>query len=169
MSTGARTLILVRHAKSSWADATIPDHDRPLNKRGIRDAPRMAKRLAGRGPRPERILTSSAVRARATADAFASELHLDEAAVVALPEIYGASVAEMVDLIRGVDDRLRCVMVVGHNPTFAELAARLAGPGVGDLPTCSVLTLELDDRPWGEVTTAPLVVRDFDYPKKEAE
>lgn len=127
----------------------------------------MAKRFARRGPRPERILTSSALRARATAEAFVSELDLDVAALVVRPEIYGAAVSEMMELVRQIDDRLMCVMIVGHNPTLSELAQRLAGPDVDNLPTCAVVTLGLDGRDWADVTAAPLQILDFDFPKKE--
>jgi phosphohistidine phosphatase len=168
VTTGERTLILVRHAKSSWAESALSDHDRPLNARGIRDAPRMAERLAQRGPRPDRLVTSSAARALATARAFASALGLSGDELVVRPDIYGASVPEMLELIRGLDDRLRCVAVVGHNPTFTELAEVLAGPEVGALPTCAVLTLGLDERRWADLTTSPLRVVSFDFPKKDA-
>jgi phosphohistidine phosphatase len=127
----------------------------------------MAKRFARRGPRPERIVTSSAVRARATAEAFASELELDAAALVVRPEIYGAAIPEMMELIRQIDDRLMCVMIVGHNPTLSELAQRLAGPDVGNLATCAVVTLGLDGRGWADVAAAPLQILDLDFPKKD--
>lgn len=169
MTPRAHTLILVRHAKSSWADAGLPDHERPLNARGRRDAPRMARRLAERGPHPRKILTSSAARALATAMTFASELDLDDPAVVVKPEIYGAGVTEIVDLIRGLDDELECVMVVGHNPTFSALVDRLTGrTDVGNVPTCGVVTLELGTRPWAGVTESTLLLADFDFPKKDS-
>ena len=84
---GHRRLILTRHAKSAWDDPTLDDHDRPLNDRGMHDAPRMAKRLAEAGFRPDVILSSTAVRARTTAEAFGAALRV---AVSLDPDLYGA-------------------------------------------------------------------------------
>ncbi len=166
MNTNPKTLILVRHAKSSWADPRLPDRERPLNGRGTKDAPKMARRLAKRETRPESIVTSPAVRALATAQAFAAELKIDPSAVGVEPGIYGAGVEDMIEIIRGLDDGLQSVMIVGHNPTLSELSHRLTREEVGDLATCSVVTLRLESTSWGEVGREPLQLVDLDYPKK---
>lgn len=167
----SRTLILARHAKSSWASDTLPDHDRPLNERGIRDAPRMARRLRERGTRPQAIVTSSAVRALATAEAFAAELELEPEALQVEPAIYGAGVLEMISLIHGLDDGLDRILLVGHNPTFSELAGSLAKPmaggNLGSLPTCAVVTLGWDGGSWNGVDGGRLDLVDLDYPKRD--
>lgn len=163
--TSSKNLILVRHAKSSSADAGMSDHERPLNRRGKRDASRMARRLAKRGPRPQSITTSSAVRALTTARTFAAELGLDADVVSVQPEVYGATALDMIDLIRELDDQLDCVMIVGHNPTFLELASRLAAAKIGQFPTCSVVTLRLDSGHWADVRDHELQLVDFDDPK----
>lgn len=164
--TKKRTLILVRHAKSSWANAALADHDRPLNGRGERDAPRMAARLSERGPRPEFIFTSSARRAIETADRFAEAFDLDERAVVVRPEIYGAGVEDLVELVQGLDDDMDVALLVGHNPTFTELVDYLARDSIGHLPTTGVVTLELRDAPWAAAHEGVFRLVDFDYPKK---
>lgn len=167
MSDHPRTLILARHAKSSWANDTLPDHDRPLNERGIRDAPRMARRLRERGIQPQAIVTSSAVRAFATAEAFAAELELEPEALQIEPGIYGAGVLDMISLIHGLDDRLDRLLLVGHNPTFSELAGSLAGGNLGSLPTCAVVTLGWDGGSWNGVGRGRLDLVDLDHPKRD--
>jgi len=108
------TLFLVRHAKSSWADAGLTDHDRRLNARGERDAPRMASRLADRPTAPELIVSSSALRARATAEHLVdalpgAELRID-------PRIYAADSRRLLEIVHGLEDRFGSVALVGHNP-----------------------------------------------------
>ncbi len=165
--TRPKILILARHAKSSWEDIGLSDHDRPLNPRGRRDAPRMADRLAERGPSPERIVSSSAVRARATAEVFLDRLGLSSEDLVIEPAIYGADCADLIEIIRSLDDRYDCIMLVGHNPTFVEVAGRLDPGCVGHLPTCSVVTLELDGGGWSDGREGAFRLLDFDYPKKD--
>jgi phosphohistidine phosphatase len=167
MNAVPKTLILVRHAKSSWADPHLTDHDRPLNKRGTDDAPKMARRLEKRGDRPDAIVTSSALRAVQTAQAFASRLEMASDAVVVEPKIYGAGVDELIELIRSFNEDLRSVLVVGHNPTFSELCYRLTGEELGELSTCSVITLRVGSGEWGSVGRARLELVDLDYPKKK--
>ena len=161
-----KTLILVRHAKSSWDHPGLPDHDRPLNPRGRRDAPRMTRRLADRGIIPQRILTSSATRALTTAQVFAEGLGLPDDAVVIERSIYGADFDDVLEEVRALDDDLTCVMLVGHNPTFFALANGLTGSGIGHLPTCSVVTMRLDARRWRDARAGGFELVDFDFPKK---
>jgi phosphohistidine phosphatase len=167
MNPTPKTLILVRHAKSSWADPHLTDHDRPLNKRGIEDAPKMVRRLAKRGERPDAVVTSSALRALETAKVFASKLEIAESAFVVEPKIYGAGADELVELIRSFAEGLGNVLVVGHNPTLSELCHRLTGEEVGELSTCSVVTLRVPSGTWENVGRAKLELVDLDYPKKK--
>src|SRR5215213_10317752 len=115
-----KTLLLMRHAKSDWADESLRDFDRRLAERGERDAPRMAKALKERGPLPEVIISSPAARARQTARAviqaggLAARLELDGA-------IYEASTSELMSLVRKISDADTCAMLVGHNPGFEGL------------------------------------------------
>lgn len=163
-----RTLILVRHAKSSWSNAALADHDRPLNPRGERDAPLMGARLSERGPHPGFIFTSSARRALETADRFAEALALNERNVVVRPEIYGAGVEDMLELVQGLDDAIEVALLVGHNPTFTELVDHLAREEIGHLPTAGVVTLEMEDAPWSAAHEGMFRIVDFDYPKKKS-
>lgn len=133
------TLVLVRHAKSDWGDPGLDDHDRPLNDRGLRDAPLLAARLAATGLRLDALLSSTALRARTTAAffgaAFSLEPELD-------PELYGAPAATLLRaaVARGVG----AVMVVAHDPGMTALAQRLSDGRIGQMPTCAVVTFTWD-------------------------
>ncbi|MCS7057243.1 MAG: histidine phosphatase family protein [Thermoflexales bacterium] len=162
-----KKLILVRHAKSSWDDPTLPDHDRPLNDRGLRDAPKMGERLAQRGILPDLILSSSAVRALTTAQLIAEKIGYDRAAIVVDRRIYGAQVSALLYLIQELDDAYRQVMLFGHNPELTELAHHFS-KDIEDMPTCAIVELTFDVERWVEVIhSKPIEVR-FDSPKKHA-
>ncbi|HZA75106.1 MAG TPA: histidine phosphatase family protein [Acidimicrobiales bacterium] len=123
-----RTLLLLRHAKSSWADPTVPDHDRPLAPRGARAAGRIAVHLRAEGIRPALVLCSSARRAQETLDALRPAF--GETTDVRIEnELYGADADEIFQRLCAVDGPVRSVMVVGHNPGLEDLATALAGDG----------------------------------------
>ena len=164
----AKTLLLIRHAKSSWNSVGLSDHDRPLNGRGTKDAPRMVRRLILRGVRPEQIVSSSATRALTTAKVFASELGLEAEGLVVRKELYGAGPERVLRLIHDLDDGYDCVAFFGHNPTFSELAGELSGGRVGHMPTCAIVTLEIDGGSWTDVGVGPTRLLDLDFPKKQA-
>ena len=153
-------LVLVRHAKSDWGDAGLDDHERPLNDRGRRDAPRMARRLAETGFRPASILSSTAVRARATADAFAAELGV---AVSPDPGLYGAPAGVL--LASAAATRQPSVLVVAHDPGMSVLAGRLSDDGIGHMPTCAVATFTWVVDDWDAVTALDPDEWTFDTPR----
>lgn len=142
------TLVLVRHAKSDWGDPDLDDHDRPLNDRGRRDAPRMARQLAETGFRADAILSSTAVRARTTADAFAAELGVP---VTPDPELYGAPARTI--LAAAAATGLASVVVVAHDPGMSALAAHLSDDDIGHMPTCAIATFTWHVDDW-DVATA---------------
>lgn len=154
-----KTLILARHAKSSWDDPALPDEERPLNPRGLREAPAMGARLREHGAAPDAILSSPAVRALSTARLLAAELAGpagDEQRVITEPRLYAASPDELLGVIRGLDDGLDCVLLVGHNPGFAALAARL-DPSISHMPTGAIAEFRLPEDDWAHVgQTAPV-------------
>lgn len=128
-----RELILVRHAKSDWGDPSPADHDRPLNARGTRDAPMMARRLAEAGGTVERILSSTALRARTTAAVFGAELGVE----VELDEqLYLAPASRL--LAKAIESQAPRVMLVAHDPGISDLASLLSGGGIEHMPTCAV-------------------------------
>jgi phosphohistidine phosphatase len=146
-----RLLTLVRHAKSSWEYPELSDFERPLNERGRRDAPLMAERLRRSPPRPDRLVSSPALRAITTAHIFADALSIPRDDIVLQPRIYEASAATLLRIVRGLDDGDRHVMLFGHNPGFSELAHLLADCTFDELPTCAVARFELDVKTWQDV------------------
>jgi phosphohistidine phosphatase len=163
-----KRLTLVRHAKSSKDDPSIPDFDRPLNRRGKEEAPEMGRRLTARGVKPDAVVTSPAKRARSTARKIARELGYDLDAIREDEAVYDASLATLKDLVRGFDDRWEHVLLVGHNPGFAELADCLSGGAVRDLPTCAVVSLSFSSDTWQEAAEGHGTVLFFDSPKGAA-
>lgn len=163
MSKHRKTLVLVRHAKSSWSDAALPDIDRPLNKRGRRNAPIMGKWLAAQGEAPDVIIASPANRAKSTAralaDALADSLNLDPAGIVIDDDLYFSGTDGMVRALERVDDVHGCVMMVGHNPVMTRLLNQLSGSDIWNMPTCAIGILRFDMESWGlaGVTRAKLV------------
>ena len=146
-----RTLLLLRHAKSSWADLTVADHDRPLAPRGTRAAHQIESHLLREGIRPALVLCSSARRARETLSAVRPALS-DSADVRIESDLYGADAATILQRLRGVDATVASVMIIGHNPGLELLAVDLAGDGDGralaqlrtKFPTGALATLEID-------------------------
>jgi phosphohistidine phosphatase len=163
-----KRLTLVRHAKSSWEDPELADFDRPLSKRGKQDAPLMGKRLAGRDLRPELIVSSPARRARKTAKLIARELDLREERLILEAKIYEAEPAVLLEVVRGLDDRLEHVLLVGHNPGLTELGNLLADCGIENIPTCGALCLDFDADDWKSLGPKFGTLVFYDYPKKTA-
>ena len=155
-----KTLVLVRHAKSAWGDPTLADHDRPLNDRGIRDAPRMARRLAETGFRPDVILSSTALRARTTAEAFGAELRV---AVSLEPELYGAPASTVLEVAAATG--AASVMVVAHDPGMSALAARLSSDRIEHMPTCAVATFAWDEDDWEVIDSVEPAEWTYDTPR----
>ena len=164
-----KTLYLVRHAKSSWDNANQSDHDRPLNQRGERDAPRMGKRLRKRGDQPEVIISSSAVRALTTASILATALDYPTSDISIEERLYGAEPEDVLSIIGNLDDGIHCAMLVGHNPTFTALINALGRCDLDNVPTCgmAVLTFPIDS--WKNMTATQGTLVDFDFPKNHAE
>lgn len=161
-----RRLTLVRHAKSSWDYAELSDFERPLNNRGRRDAPAMARRLATELERPLRLVSSPALRAITTAHAFAEALGIPHTAIRLEPRIYEASRGTLLGLVRELDDADSHVLLFGHNPGFSELAQLLAPCPFSEMPTCAAATLGLDAAHWREVRHGNGSLLRYQYPKK---
>lgn len=146
-----KTLLVLRHAKSSWADQGLSDHERPLNDRGRRDAPRMGRLLRDEGVRPDLVVSSDAVRARRTAEAVSHAAGY-EGEIVLDPRLYGASPGEIVGVLRTVEPAAaRTVMIVGHNPGLEELVAQLTGEPQ-EFPTAALAQIALPIDEWRELT-----------------
>ncbi len=141
-----KTLLVMRHAKSSWHNANLDDHDRPLNHRGKQDAPRMGHWLREQQLVPERIVTSTAKRARSTAKAvaktcgFAGEVLRDSTLYLAEPDAY-------LPVFRNSPENCECVMVVGHNPGVEGLVECLT-ENYTRMPTAAIARIELSLDTW---------------------
>jgi phosphohistidine phosphatase len=160
-----KTLFLVRHAKSSWDDTSLPDRDRPLNDRGRRDAPKMGERLAKRDVNPDLILSSPAVRALETAEIIAKKLGYRRKKIVVDDRLYGVAADDLLNLIQKLDDKLQRVMLFGHNPELTELAHRLSSK-ISHLPTCAVAEFTFDAKSWSKIGKVKPAKVALDYPKE---
>src|SRR5208283_5873130 len=121
-----KTLFLVRHAKSSRDNHALSDKERPLNDRGMRDAPRMDELLAKQDAKPDLILSSPALRALATAEIIARKLGYEVKDIVVDERLYAAALDDLLEVIHEVGDEPKRVMLFGHNPELTELAHRLS-------------------------------------------
>jgi len=154
-----KTLYLVRHAKSSRDDPSLPDRERPLNDRGKKDAPMMGQRLSQRHVKPDLIMSSPAVRALETAQAIAREIGYEPGDIAVDERLYASSADALLGVVRALDKGLDDVMLFGHNPEFSELAQRLSNE-IADMPTCAVAEFRYDVKKWTEVgSIAPSKVR----------
>jgi phosphohistidine phosphatase len=161
-----KRLTLVRHAKSDWGDPRLEDFERPLNARGERDAPEMARRLRESGPRPTLIITSPAVRALATAKAFARVLDYPARKIRHADDAYLATPGTLLEVVRRLGGRSGHVMLFGHNPGISGFAALLAGEDdLGEVPTAAVVSLEVRLRDWKDLDPGAAKRVLYDYPK----
>jgi phosphohistidine phosphatase len=148
-----KTLLVLRHAKSSWDDPSLDDHERPLNARGERDAPRMGRIARKKRLDVELIVSSDALRARLTAEAVADAAGY-HGQILLDPRLYHASAADILAILRStVEHNVATVMIVGHNPGLEDLVARLTGEAEG-LPTAALAQITLPIDRWPDLTTS---------------
>jgi phosphohistidine phosphatase len=145
-----KTLLILRHAKSSWDNARLADHDRPLNERGQQDAPRVGRLLRDEELTPDLIITSSAERALATAEAVALSSGY-EAELTITRHFYHADPEAYLDTLRHLPDAYERVMVVGHNPGLEELV-ELLSEQAERMPTAALAHIRLPISRWAELT-----------------
>jgi phosphohistidine phosphatase len=162
-----KTLFLIRHAKSSWDDPALSDRQRPLTRRGRRDALSMGKRLAKRHRRPDLMLSSPALRALTTAQVIAGKFGCRRKHIVVETRLYACKVPDLLRLIRQLDDGLKRVMLFGHNPELTGLARRFSDD-IHDLPTCAVARFKFDVKSWTRVGRETLVKAALDCPKRSS-
>ena len=160
-----KTLTLLRHAKSSWKDTSLSDRDRPLNKRGERDAPEMGRRIAAAGIRPSLIVSSPAVRAWTTARIIAGEIGYPREFLQRDKRLYLASVNGILDVIVAQDAGFNSLMLVGHNPGFTDFANYLVPGLTNNMPTAGVVSVELDSEDWSLYDKPATELLLYDFPK----
>lgn len=160
-----KTLYVVRHAKSSWENPLLDDFSRPLNERGKRDAPRMAKRLKEKRVVLDLILTSPARRTLATAKRMAEVLNFAESKIKTNPDLYHASDSTILEILKTVKDKHDTIMLVGHNPGLTDFVNTLMNLVIDNIPTCGIAACKLDIQSWKELDWKQGKLLFYDYPK----
>ena len=155
----AKTVLLLRHAKSAWSDPRLDDHERPLNRRGEQAAKAMAAHIARREPRPELILCSTALRTRQTLAPLVKLLDAPAPPIALEKDLYLASEDALLAHLQAVGDEISTVLLIAHNDGIWHLAEALAGSGAADAlaalrekyPTGTLATLRCPDGPWRDL------------------
>ncbi len=160
-----KKLFVVRHAKSSWSRPELDDIDRPLNKRGKRNAPEMGRRLADRGVKPEVMISSPAKRARSTASRIANEISFPKEGIRIEPRLYHGSIESMLSVIRETGADKSSLMIFGHNPGITDLVNYLTGSDIYNIPTCGIAEIDFDISTWEGIGDANGKLVSFDFPK----
>jgi phosphohistidine phosphatase len=161
----SKKLYVVRHAKSDWSHEGLSDFDRPLNERGMRNAPFMADQFAEAGHTVDFLLTSPANRAITTAGYFKRRLGLSESQWDTNRKIYEASTERLLEILQHLDDRYDRVMLVGHNPGLSSLVQVLTGSWVV-MSTCSIAEIEIPYDSWSMLSADTCNLLSFDFPKR---
>jgi phosphohistidine phosphatase len=161
-----KRLTLIRHAKSSWNEPNMEDFDRPLNKRGMRDAPLMGTKLGDLAGVPDLFISSPAVRARSTAEAIADGLDLGKEKLVFDKRLYLPSWHSFIEVVKSLEEGLQAVYLCSHNPGSTDFVNRLCDVRIDNIPTCGFVCMELNIDCWDRVTSGCGSMLLFEYPKK---
>jgi phosphohistidine phosphatase len=161
-----KKLFLIRHAKSSWNYEKLTDFERPLNKRGRRDAQFMPKILTQKGINPDLVITSPANRAITTAKYFCNSLGYFFDNICVEPKLYGAGNDAILDVIQNIDNSFNNVMLFAHNPGLTDLTNSLVKKRIDNVPTCGIVCLNLRIDSWNELGKDNGELIFFEYPKK---
>jgi phosphohistidine phosphatase len=160
-----KSLLVVRHAKSSWEWDDLNDFERPLNERGKRDAPVMAQRLLAASAVPDLLLSSPAKRARKTALLFAKEFGMPEEGILFKSELYHAPVEVFYEVIHKMDDQVNTLAVFSHNPGITAFVNEFTPVKVDNMPTCGIYAIRIKAERWSDFRKADKDFWFFDYPK----
>lgn len=158
-----KTLMVLRHAKSSWDHPDLGDFDRPLNSRGRKNAPLVGREMRARGYHPEIVVASPAARAKATAELVLDASGFD-ADLSFEPRIYEASLSSLLYLVSGFDDVYQSILIVGHNPGFEGLVAALSGE-YRRMATAALAVIDLEVEYWNDADQGCGVLRDHILPR----
>jgi phosphohistidine phosphatase len=161
-----KTLFLIRHAKSSWDNPSLDDFDRPLNKRGLKDAPFMAALIEAKNFIPDKIVSSPANRAITTAMYFGKAFNIPSERILLNEEIYEAYPDTLSRIIHRFEDNWDTVFLFGHNPGFTELANRFSSAFISNIPTCGVVRIMANIDTWADFVPGKARVTDMYTPKE---
>jgi phosphohistidine phosphatase len=145
-----KTLLLMRHAKSSWKESNIPDHDRPLNRRGKHDAPLMGKLLRDQKMNLDLIISSTALRAETTANLIAKAVRY-KGKIILDKSIYNAEPMDLLTLLSNSSDEYNSILLVGHNPTMEETVQMITNSPEITMATCAIAHLTLTIDTWTDL------------------
>jgi phosphohistidine phosphatase len=165
-----RHIVVIRHAKSSWDDPSVADHDRPLSERGRNALPRLLDHIEGLELRPDLVKCSSSRRTRETLDGIRPALGR-KTRVESESALYGASAEQLVTELRRLDDQITTVVLIGHNPGLADLVDLLAvapatgGPAIDEFPTAAVAVVSMAG-PWSALQPACASLESFWTPRQ---
>ena len=160
-----KQLILVRHAKSSWADFSIKDFDRPLNERGKHDAPMMAQRLIDKEVSIDAFYSSPAKRARKTAEIFAKVYSRDKEDILFIEELYLAEPTVFFQLISQFNDKNETVVIFSHNNGITDFANQLTDTRIDEIPTCGIFAVKSAVKYWKDFKDSAKQFWFADFPK----
>ena len=160
-----KTLLLVRHAKSSWDDSAMSDFDRPLNERGKKDAPKMVERLIEKGITINTFLSSPAKRAKKTAKIFAHAYKKAEEDIFLIPQLYLAASSVFESVLSSLESDSDTIALFSHNPGITDFANTLTEARIDDIPTCGVFAIKIETNDWKNFREAKKEFLFFDYPK----
>lgn len=163
-----RTLVMIRHAKSSWANPLQSDYERPLNDRGEQDAPMMGERLKKKNIIPDLIIASTAKRAKQTAKKIAKAIGYDEDKIQWQEKLYHCIPSVFEEVIYEIDDKITTAFIVAHNPGITSFVNELdADFSVDNMPTCAIAGARFDADGWNEFNSVKKKIFLFDYPKND--
>ena len=160
-----KTLLLIRHAKSNWDQPGTSDQERPLNERGKKDAPEMAKRLRKRGLKIDAIVSSPAERAFRTARYFAKEFDGKKDDIIVEKALYGAMPSEFEQVVASLKDKYDTVALFSHNPGITDYVNTLGAVRTDNMPTCGIFAVQADVKSWADFAGADKNFLFYDYPK----
>ncbi len=161
-----KTLLVIRHAKSSWDISSLNDFERPLNDRGKKDAPMMAKRLIEKNIDIDAFVSSPAKRARKTAELFCNTYNKDDDFVIFMSMLYHAPMEVFYEVIDQLDDKFSTVAIFSHNPGITEFVNTLIeSVQLDNMPTCGIFAVQIQCDKWKDFKKSKKDFLFFDYPK----
>jgi len=161
-----KTVYFIRHAKSSWKDPSLADVDRPLNNRGKRDAPFMAKLLREKDISVDQLVSSPAKRAFTTAAYFAEAFGMEKTNILVLKDIYEAYPEKILRIVQAFSNDWNTVLIFGHNPTFTDVVNLFADRYIDNVPTCGIAEIEANIDDWANFGKENAKLVAFHYPKQ---
>ncbi len=160
-----KTIFLIRHAKSSWGNDRILDHERILNQRGLIDAPAMGEKLKSLYEEPDKIICSTAQRAKKTADLI-GQIWFPKKNIEFMKRLYESYPSDVLKILNAISPDINSIALIFHNPTVTDLANMLGILDLPDIPTCGVIVLKYNKKEWQSLEIGNCELVNFDYPKK---